>query len=74
MKRAMNFLFGFSIGGVIGATIALLLTPISGEELRTQIQARTQAIQQDVQAAASARRTELEEQLAALRKPQPPQS
>ena len=69
MKRAMNFIFGFAIGGVIGATISLLLTPSSGDELRARLQTRVQAIQQDVKAVAEARRAELEQQLAALRKP-----
>jgi gas vesicle protein len=70
MKRAMNFIFGFTIGGVLGAIITLLLTPVSGDDMRTQFQTRVQAIQREIQSAAATRRTELEEQLATLRKPQ----
>ena len=70
MKRAMNFLFGFTIGAVIGAAISLLLTPSSGDEIRGQLQTRVQAIQQEVKTAAQTRRAELEEQLAALRQTQ----
>ncbi len=70
MQRIFKFLLGFSIGGVIGATAALLLTPASGDELRAQAQKRIESIQQEAQAAAEVRRRELEAQLAELRKPQ----
>jgi gas vesicle protein len=70
MQRIFKFLLGFSIGGVIGATAALLLTPASGDELRAQAQKRIESIQQEAQAAAEVRRKELEAQLAELRKPQ----
>ena len=69
MRRLSNFMMGFVIGGLIGATVALLLTPSSGEELRLQIMERTKQIKSEVQQAAAARRAELEEQLAALRAP-----
>jgi len=49
--------------------ITLLLTPSSGDELRTQLQARAQSIQDEVKTAAAERRAELEEQLSNLRKP-----
>lgn len=69
MKRVTNFLTGFFFGALLGGMITLLLTPSSGDELRTQLQARAQSIQDEVKAAAVARRAELEGQLAALRKP-----
>ncbi len=67
MKRVTNFLVGFIIGGTLGAAIGLLLTPTSGDELRARFQERVSDIQREVQAAAAARRAELEAQLAALR-------
>ena len=70
MQRTFKFLLGFSIGGIIGATAALLLTPTSGDELRVQAQQRIESIQQEIQAAAEVRRSELEAQLAEMRKPQ----
>jgi gas vesicle protein len=73
MKRAMNFIIGLAVGGVMGAAITLLLTPASGDELRAQMQMRLRDIQKEVQSAASARRAELEEQLAALRQPEKPE-
>jgi len=64
-----RFLEGFIIGGVIGAAMALLLAPSSGEEIRDQIQSEAEKLRAEVGKAASDRRAELEEQLAALRAP-----
>ena len=69
MKRAINFIVGFTIGGLMGATIMLLIAPSSGDQLRAQIQSRLASIQDEVKAAAASRRVELEQQLEILRKP-----
>jgi hypothetical protein len=49
----------------------LLLAPVAGEDLQTQIKDQIEQIQLEVKSAASERRSELEEQLATLRKPRP---
>jgi gas vesicle protein len=36
MKRFLSFVLGALIGAIAGATVALLITPYSGEELRAQ--------------------------------------
>lgn len=72
MNRALNFLLGAAIGGFIGATVAILFAPSSGEELRTDIGVRKDRIRSEVTQAAADRRAELESQLAALRAPQKP--
>ena len=69
MKRTISFLSGAVMGGLVGATLALLLTPASGDELRGKMQEQAQRIQAEVKEAAAARRSDLEEQLVALRKP-----
>ena len=69
MNRAINFLLGAVIGGFIGATVAILLAPSSGEELRIEIRSRTDQIRSEVSKAAADRRAELESQLASLRAP-----
>ncbi len=69
MNRTFNFLFGAFIGGLVGATVALLLTPASGEEIRSQMRMRVDNVRADVMEAAAERRAELEQQLAALRAP-----
>ena len=69
MNRALNFLLGAAIGGFIGATLAILLAPSSGEELRSEIGMRKDRIRSEVVQAAADCRAELESQLAALRAP-----
>ncbi len=70
MNRALNFILGATIGGLIGATVAILLAPSSGEDLRAEINLRTNQIRTEVSQAAADRRAELERQLAALKAPQ----
>lgn len=72
MKRILSFMGGAFIGALVGGTLALLLAPYSGTELRTQIQQRKQLIQEEVKRAALERRAELESQLETLRAPRKP--
>lgn len=69
MKGVGSFLMGLILGGLVGAAVALLLTPSSGEDLRLQVQDRAQQFQTEVKHAAEVRRAELEQQLAELRTP-----
>jgi len=69
VETATRFLAGFLLGSLIGASTALLLAPKSGEELRGQIRDEATRIQDEVKEAAADRRTELEQQLTALRAP-----
>ncbi len=70
MKRALSFIKGMFWGGLVGATVAMLFAPTSGEELQTQLRERAETIREEVTQAAAARRAELEQQLATLRAPQ----
>lgn len=70
MKKAMAFVFGAVMGGIIGGLTALLLAPYSGEELRTVIQKEVDNIQIEIKEAAQKKRAELEEQLDELIHPQ----
>jgi gas vesicle protein len=56
MQRFFSFLAGAMVGGLFGATLAILLTPASGEDLRMQMQDRAQNVRDQVQSAAAARR------------------
>jgi gas vesicle protein len=69
MRKVFNFIAGVIMGGLVGATIAILLAPASGEEVRAQLQERTIRLRDDVMAVAEARRAELERELTALRAP-----
>lgn len=69
MQKIMNFFVGLLVGGLIGATVVILVTPASGEEIRSQIQERSIQLKDEIKAVADARRAELERELAALRAP-----
>ena len=69
MQKLMNFFAGLIVGGLIGATVVILVTPASGEEIRSQIQDRSIQLKDEIKAVADARRAELERELAALRAP-----
>ncbi len=45
-NQGFGFLIGFLLGGVTGATIALLWAPVSGEETREQIRSGGVALKQ----------------------------
>lgn len=72
MNRFLSFFVGVVSGALVGAVVAIILTPVSGEDLRIQIQERASYVQEEVKKAAAERRAELEEQLAALRSPKKP--
>ncbi len=71
MRRIFGFLIGIMVGALVGSTIALLLAPESGANLRNEIRARGQNFYTDVRHAAEARRIELRSQLDALRSSHP---
>ncbi len=71
MRRAISYFTGAIMGSLVGATLALLLTPQSGNDLREQLQSRSQNFRDELKTAAASKRTELEHQLAELRKPPP---
>jgi len=73
MDKVLKFLGGIVLGSLIGASLALLFAPDSGENLRKQIQDEISGIQTDVMQAAKERRLELEQQLTELRSPNKPE-
>ena len=72
MRKMFGFLIGVFVGWLVGATIALLLAPESGEKMRGQIRSRSANFLGEIQSAADSRRSDLEKQLAALRAPRIP--
>jgi len=69
MRRIMSFFIGVSLGGLVGAILALLFTPVSGEELRIQIRDRAENVTNEVRLAATTKRIELQDRLNTLRAP-----
>jgi gas vesicle protein len=69
MRKMFGFLIGVFVGGLVGSTIALLLAPDSGEDLRAQLRERGQIFMGEIQHAADTRRIELRDRLDTLRAP-----
>lgn len=72
MNQAMRFLSGAILGVMVGAAVAILLAPTSGDMLQQQIRGRIETIQGEMRQASQERRQELEGQLANLRAPRQP--
>lgn len=72
MKRIWSFFSGAVMGALVGATLAILLAPSSGEDIRNQMRQRVELLQSELKDAAQSKRIELEKQLASMRNPQTP--
>lgn len=69
MRRMFGFLIGIFVGALVGSTIALLMAPESGEQLRAELRERGQGFFNQVKSAADSRRIELRHRLETLRAP-----
>ena len=69
MRRMFGFMIGIVVGALVGSTVALLLAPDSGEQLRGELRARGEVLMADVRQAADNRRIELQSRLDELRAP-----
>jgi len=63
MSKFSKFIMGAFWGAAIGSVIAVLYTPKSGEELRKELQEKSDLILTEVQKAAAQRQQELEEEI-----------
>jgi gas vesicle protein len=68
MGKFISFLAGLLTGALIGAVVALLFAPMSGEELRDEAQARADKVVADVRSAVEKERQRLETELEALKR------
>lgn len=69
MQRTMSFLAGALCGAVVGAVAALLLAPMSGQELQSQARSQFEHVLAEARAAAAERRAMLKGRLGDLRAP-----
>ncbi|WKZ37144.1 MAG: YtxH domain-containing protein [Anaerolineales bacterium] len=69
MRRMFGFLIGVFAGGLVGGVLALLLAPVSGENLRAQLRDRGQGFVNEIRHSADSRRIELRSRLDSLRAP-----
>jgi gas vesicle protein len=63
MTRILAFMAGATCGAIVGAVAALLLAPISGDDLRGGARRRVDEVLSEGRKAAAERRNELEQQL-----------
>ena len=68
MKKFFNFFFGAFLGGMTGATIALLFAPMKGEDLRHKLNEYIVEVKGEVNQAVLEKQVELEDELSRLRK------
>lgn len=69
MRRMLSFLIGITVGGLVGSSIALLMAPESGEQLRAELRVRGENFVNEVRHAADERKIELRQRLDNLREP-----
>jgi uncharacterized protein YebE (UPF0316 family) len=69
MRRTFGFLIGIVVGGFVGSTIALLMAPESGDQLRSELRSRGESFFNEVRHAADERRIELRQRLEYMREP-----
>lgn len=67
MRKFLAILFGTVLGGIVGSTLVLLLTPVPGIEIRKRISGLIGNIRTEISNASKEKRLELETQLAELR-------
>ena len=67
MQRTMNFLAGALCGAVVGSVAALLLAPMSGQELQSQARSQFDNVLDEARRAAKERQTMLKARLDELR-------
>lgn len=68
MNKFTNFLLGMILGAMVGAGVALLFAPMSGDELRSQAQRRAEQTMDEVKSAVEEERKRLETELEALKR------
>ena len=69
MRRMFSFLIGITVGGLVGSSIALLMAPESGAQLRTELRSRGESFFNEVRHAADERKIELRQRLDYMREP-----
>ncbi len=67
MGKTMSFLAGALCGALVGAVAAVLLAPMSGDELQVRAREQFDLLLDDVRDAAQSKRVELEAELARLK-------
>ena len=62
-------MIGIVVGGLVGSTIALLMAPETGDQLRAELRSRGENFFNEVRHAADERKIELRQRLDYMREP-----
>jgi gas vesicle protein len=73
MRRFFTFLLGTMSGAIVGASIALLIAPASGEELRNRARERFADLRDELKEAYEVRSAQLQAELDEMRKRKAPE-
>lgn len=65
MRAVGKFILGAAVGALVGSAIAIILAPVSGNEMRTRIYDYCTNIRNDMKSAAEMKRQQLREELLA---------
>lgn len=68
MSNPFKFLLGALIGGLVGSTLAVLLAPTSGKQMRGRLNEMMLELKNEVTCAAEERRLQMESELNTMRK------
>lgn len=68
MRRFFSFLLGTITGALVGAAVALLIAPSSGDELKARAKDRITGLRDEIQEAYQERVSQLEAELENMRK------
>ena len=72
MRKVFSFLFGCMLGVPVGAAVAIMLAPESGDAMRSQIQLQWDQVVEEGKRAAAVQRADLQSRLEDLKKGQAP--
>lgn len=67
MRRFIQFLTGFFVGGILSSALVILFAPVSGTDVRERLSSYVTNLRDEIKTAAQERRAELEAELNALR-------
>jgi gas vesicle protein len=71
MNKTLNFLAGLLTGGFVGAAVALLYAPMSGEDLREQARQRFEDAKAEAERAANEQRVHMQHEFDAMKQSEP---
>lgn len=67
-KKLLGLAIGFLLGALVGYAVVMIFAPVTGKDLRDNLQGHMKQVKDSANDAAEKRREELEAELATMRK------